>query len=314
MLRIDTSEALPGTRMKPVELGRIDLNLLTVLAALMRERHVSRAAQRLNLGQPAVSHALARLRELTGDPLLVRNGRAMEPTERALALMQGIGPALEQIESTFRAQADFEPARAAPVFRIGLTDDLQIAMLPRLLRALSAEVPRAKVVTLTVCYRDAMRYLDEGQVTTVMAFLKDLPAGAKVRKVRTARFAVLRADTAPAKLSLDDYCRRRHLLVTYAGDLCGTVDETLAQLGRQRDVAFSVPQFGSLPPVMAGTELLATVPEHVALALSAHGGLRCEALPFESPTYLLRMAWRAVTDKDSAQSWLRKAMLRAFND
>ena len=300
--------------MKPIELGRIDLNLLTVLAALMRERHVSRAAERLHLGQPAVSHALARLRELTGDPLLVRQGRVMEPTERALALMQGLGPALEQIEATFRAQADFEPARAAPVFRIGLTDDLQIAMLPRLLRALGAEVPRARLVTLTVCYRNAMRYLEQGRVSTVMAYLKDLPAGAKVRKVRTARFALLRADTAAGKLSFDDYGRRRHVLVTYAGDLCGTVDETLAGLGRQRDVAFSVPQFGSLPAVLAGTDLLATVPEHVAQALSAQGGLRCEPLPFESPTYPIRMAWRAVADKDSAETWLRRAMLRAFND
>jgi LysR family transcriptional activator of mexEF-oprN operon len=302
------------TRMKPIELNRIDLNLLTVLAALMRERHVSRAAERLNLGQPAVSHALARLRELTGDPLLVRQGRVMEPTERALALMQGLGPALAQIEAAFRAQADFEPARAAPVFRIGLTDDLQIAMLPRLLRALSAEVPGAKLVTLTVCYRNAMRYLEQGRVSAVMSFLKELPADAKVRKVRTARFAMLRADAVPGKLSLDDYCRRRHVLVTYAGDLCGTVDETLGELGRQRDVAFSVPQFGSLPAVLAGTDLLATVPEHVALALSAQGGIRFEALPFESPDYQIRMAWRAVTDKDLAETWLRKAMLRAFND
>ena len=300
--------------MKPVELNRIDLNLLTVLAALMRERHVSRAAERLNLGQPAVSHALARLRELTGDPLLVRHGRVMEPTERALALMQGLGPALAQIEATFRAQADFEPDRAAPVFRIGLTDDLQIAMLPRLLRALSAEVPRAKLVTLTVCYRNAMSYLEQGEVSVVMSFLKDLPADAKVRKVRTARVAMLRADTVPGKLPLDDYCRRRHVLVTYAGDLCGTVDETLGEIGRQRDVAFSVPQFGSLPAVLAGTDLLATVPEHVALALSAQGGLRFEALPFEGPDYQIKLAWRAVTDKDSAEMWLRKAMLRAFND
>jgi LysR family transcriptional activator of mexEF-oprN operon len=159
-----------------------------------------------------------------------------------------------------------------------------------------------------------MRYLDQGRVSAVMSFLKELPADAKVRKVRTARFAMLRTDTAPGKLSLDDYCRRRHVLVTYAGDLCGTVDETLAELGRQRDVAFSVPQFGSLPAVLAGTELLATVPEHVAQALSAQGGLRYEALPFESPSYPIKMAWRAVTDKDSAETWLRRAMLRAFSD
>src|SRR5688572_5645640 len=161
--------------MKPIELSRIDLNLLTVLAALMRERHVSRAAQRLHLGQPAVSHALARLREITGDPLFVRQGRAMEPTARATALMQGLGPALEQIEATLRAQSAFDPATATPVFRIGLTDDLQIAMLPRLLRRLGTEVPGARLVAMTACHLDAMRHLDDGRVSTVMTFLEDLP-------------------------------------------------------------------------------------------------------------------------------------------
>jgi LysR family transcriptional activator of mexEF-oprN operon len=311
----NTSRHLPTARMKPIELGRIDLNLLTVLAALMRERHVSRAAQRLNLGQPAVSHALARLRELTGDPLLVRQGRVMEPTERALALMQGLGPALEQIEATFRAQADFEPARAAPVFRIGLTDDLQIAMLPRLLRALSAEVPRAKLVTLTVCYRNAMRYLDEGARQRGDG-LPERPAGRRQgAQGRAPRASPCCAPTrATGKLSLDDYCRRRHVLVTYAGDLCGTVDETLDELGRaaRRGV------FGAAvrqPARRAGRHRAAG---HCARARGA--GAVCarraalRGLPFESPDYQLKLAWRAVTDKDPAEAWLRKAMLRAFND
>lgn len=294
------------------ELNRIDLNLLTVLAALMHERHVSRAAERLHIGQPALSHALARLRTLTGDPLFVRQGREMAPTPRAVALMESLGPALAQIEAGLRAAADFDPAEAQPVFRIGLTDDLQIALLPRLLRLQRAEVPHARLVASTVSHRDAMRQLQDGRVSTVLAYLEALPAGAKVRRLSTARYAVLRADAAKAPLTLDEFCARPHALVSFAEDLRGFVDDALAALGRTRRVAVSMPQFGSLPAVLAGTDLLATVPDYLAPALCAPGGLRAQPLPFESPAYPISMCWRAAADRDPAEQWLRGALVRAF--
>lgn len=300
--------------MNAMDLGRIDLNLLTVLAALIRERHVSRAAQKLNLGQPAVSHALRRLRALTGDPLLVRHGRTMEPTPRALSLMQGLEPALEQIERTLRSQIGFEPAKARPEFRLGLTDDLQIAVLPALLRILRSEVPNGRLLALTVSYRDAMRHLDEGRVSAVLGYVTDLPAAAKMRRVGTVRYAVLSAGPAEADLSLAEYCARPHVLVTFAGDLRGVIDDALDNLGCQREVIFSVPQFGSLPAVLAGTDLLATVPAYAARALAALAGLRVSPLPFEAPTYPITLAWRAVADQDPSEAWLRAAIGRSLDD
>lgn len=294
------------------ELNRIDLNLLTVLAALMHERHVSRAAERLHIGQPALSHALARLRALTGDPLFVRQGREMAPTPRAVALMESLGPALSQIEAGLRAEADFDPARARPVFRLGLTDDLQIALLPKLLRLQRAELPQARLVASTVSHRDAMRQLQDGRVSTVLAYLEALPAGAKLRRLATARYLVLRADADPAPLTLDAFCARPHALVSFAEDLRGFVDDALAALGRTRHVAVSLPQFGSLGALLAGTALLATVPDYLAAALVAGGGLRAEPLPFESPAYAISMCWRAAADRDPAEQWLRGALVRAF--
>jgi len=300
-------------RVNPSDLSRIDMNLLTVLVALVRERHVSRAAQKLHLGQPAVSHALARLRELTGDPLLVRQGRFMQPTERALVLMEGLAPALEQIESTLRSQAPFDPGSARRVFHVGLTDDLQIAVLPSLLRTLRAHAPHARLIAHTVCYRNAMEHLLEGRVDTVVAYLEHLPAAAKMRTVGTVRYAILHAGTG-ARVSLDEYCRRPHVLVSFAGDLRGVVDDPLEQLGRRREVVFSVPQFGSLPAVLAGTDLLATVPEYAARALSAGSGLRVSPLPFEGPSFPITMAWRAAVDKDPSQAWLRQAIVAAMQE
>jgi len=274
---------------------------------------VSRAAERLHVGQPALSHALAKLRKLTGDPLFVRQGREMAPTPRAIALMQSLGPALEQIESSFRAESSFDPAQAQPVFRIGLTDDLQIALLPRLLHILRAEVPHARLVASTVSHRDAARHLHDGRVSTVLAYLEALPAGAKVRRLATARYAVLRADAAKAPLTLDEFCARSHALVSFAEDLRGFVDDALSALGRARRVAVSIPQFGSLPAVLAGTDLLATVPAYLAAELcSQNAGLRSEPLPFESPAYAISMCWRAAADRDPAEQWLRGALVRAF--
>lgn len=296
----------------PVDLSRIDLNLLTVLAALMQERHVSRAAQRLHIGQPAVSYALARLRALTSDALFVRQGRSMEPTPRALALMEGLRPALEQIEVTLRSQTDFDAALAEPVFRIGLTDDLQISILPRLLQLLRAEVPRARLVASTVSHRDAMRQLQEGRVDTVMAYLQNLPADAKVRQLGPTRYVVLRADYAAQPLTLDEFCTRPHALVTFAEDLRGFVDDTLESLSRRRHVLVSIPQFGSLPAILDGTDLLATVPAYLAEELCSRARLRQDPLPFQSPAYSVSMCWRAAVDKDGAQIWLRDALHRAY--
>lgn len=294
------------------DLSRIDLNLLPVFAALMQERHVSRAAQRLHVGQPAVSYALARLRTLTGDTLFVRQGRSMEPTPRALALMEGLRPALEQIEATLRAQSEFNGETDRPVFRIGLTDDLQIFILPRLLRLLRTEVPHARLIVSTVSHRVAMRQLQEGRIDTVMAYLQDLPADAKVRQLGPTRYVVLRADHHAQPLTLDEFCARPHALVTFAEDLRGFVDDALESLGRQRHVAISIPQFGSLPAVLAGTDLLATVPAYLADALCSQGGLRQAPLPFKSPEYAVSMCWRAAVDKDGAQVWLRDALHRAY--
>lgn len=297
--------------MKQIDLSRVDLNLLQVLAVLVRERHVTRAAARLGLGQSAVSHALARLRALLDDELFVRSGRVMEPTARALALMEGFAPALEAIEATLRAAAPFEPARAEATWRVGLTDDLQIAVLPALARRIRAEAPKARLVVLTLDYRTAADRLEAGDVSAAMTFLRRLPAAARTRTVRTCGYRVLRADHASGALDLDAYCRRRHVLVTYAGDLRGIVDDRLAELGRSREVVLSVAQFGTLPALLAGTDLLATVPDYAADALAAAGGLRSEPLPFASPTYPMSLAWRAASDGDPAEQWIRRALLAA---
>lgn len=287
-------------------LRSLDLNLLTVFATLMAERSVTRAGERLGLSQPATSGALARLRETFRDPLFIRTGRSFEPTARALALMERLGPAMEALAEAVAPAVPFEPATDRRHFRIACADDIAIPLLPRLMPVLGAEAPRC---TLTVRRGDWKTFpvqLEKAEVSTALGFMADdLPANAKRRTVVNGHFVVLRADSDPSPISLDTYCARPHVLVTPAGDLRGRADDALSALGRSRRVVLGLTDFALLPSVLAGTELVATVPDFVAETLAAQGGLRLDPTPFEPPPAIITMAWRGAVDGDPAEKWLR---------
>jgi LysR family transcriptional activator of mexEF-oprN operon len=297
-------------------LQHLDLGLLRVLCTLVRLRSVSRAAAQLHLSQPAISHALARLRSLTGDALLVRQGRSMVPSAFAITLADEVEPALVQIEASLlgRSRA-LPPAEIDTVFRLGMSDDLQIAVLPTVLAALRAQAPKARVVVTTHHQNSAPHDLRDGKLDLVLAYLEQLPPQAKVKRVADLDYQVLRADVAApaasAPIDLAAYCARPHLLVSFAADLHGFVDDVLAQLGSRRQVVCSTAQFGALPFLLAGTDLLATVPAHLARALSYHPGLRADPLPFASPRFPLSLCWSATSHQEPAHAWLRRLVEEA---
>ncbi len=135
--------------------------------------------------------------------------------------------------------------------------------------------------------------LASGEISVGVSYTDELPANAKRKTVRRSKPKILRADSAPGQLTLDDYCARPHALVSFAGDLSGFVDEELEKFGRKRKVVLAVPQFNGLGTLLAGTDIIATVPDYAAQALIAAGGLRAEDPPFETRAFELSMAWRA---------------------
>ncbi|WP_271412098.1 LysR substrate-binding domain-containing protein [Pseudomonas sp. Q1-7] len=287
------------------DLRRVDLNLLIVFETLMHERSVTRAAEKLFLGQPAISAALARLRTLFDDPLFVRTGRSMEPSARAMEIFALLSPALDSISTAVSRAADFDPATSTAVFRIGLSDDVEFALLPALLRRLRAEAPGVVLVVRRTNYLLMPNLLASGEISVGVAYTEELPANAKRKTLRRSRPKLLRADSVPGALSLDDYCQRPHALVSFAGDLGGFVDEELAKVGRTRKVVLAVPQFNGLGTLLAGTDLVAMVPDYTAAALTAAGGLRAEDPPLPVQSFELSMAWRGAQDNDPAERWLR---------
>ena len=295
------------------DLRRVDLNLLIVFETLMHERSVTRAAEKLFLGQPAISAALSRLRTLFDDPLFVRTGRSMEPTARAQEIFAHLSPALDSISTAMSRASEFDPATSTAVFRIGLSDDVEFGLLPPLLRRLRAEAPdrpRRAPRQLSIDAEPA----GLGEISVGVSYTDELPANAKRKTVRRSKPKILRADSAPGQLTLDDYCARPHALVSFAGDLSGFVDEELEKFGRKRKVVLAVPQFNGLGTLLAGTDIIATVPDYAAQALIAAGGLRAEDPPFETRAFELSMAWRGAQDNDPAERWLRSRISMFIGD
>jgi len=296
------------------DLRRVDLNLLIVFETLMHERSVTRAAEKLFLGQPAISAALSRLRTLFDDPLFVRTGRSMEPSARATEIFALLSPALDSISTAVSRAADFDPATSTAVFRIGLSDDAEFALLPLLLKRVRAEAPGVVLVVRRVNYLLMPTLLASGEISVGVSYTDDLPANAKRKVLRRSKPKLLRADSVPGALSLDDFCKRPHALVSFAGDLSGFIDEELAKVGRERHVVLAVPQFNGLGSLLSGTDIVATVPDYTADILTAAGGLRAEELPLETRTFELHMAWRGAQDNDPGEKWLRSRISMFFGD
>ncbi len=291
-------------------LRSLDLNLLRVFTTLMQERSVTRAGERLGLSQPATSGALARLRETFRDPLFIRTGRSFEPTARALALMDRRGPAMASLAEAVAPAIPFDPAHDRRDFRLACADDIAIPLLPRLMPVLGAEAPFCTLTARRGDWKTFPAQIEKAEVATALGFMgDDLPAYASRRSLVNGQFVVLRADSDPEPISLDTYCARPHVLVTPSGDLRGTADLSLDALGRTRRVVLGLTDFALLPSVLAGTELIATVPDFVAETLATQGGLRIDPTPFPPPPAIITMAWRGAVDGDPAERWLRAKII-----
>lgn len=287
------------------DLRHADINLLVVFETMMRERNVTRASERLFLCQPTVSSALNRLRTMFDDPLFIRSGRTMEPTARAKEIHVRLGPALEGIALALSCTREFDPRSSEETFHVGLCDEVECALLPRLMQQFRAEAPNITLVVRRVDAWQLPQLLLAGDISLGIGRAQELPASAHCRSLRPVQPMLLRADSAAGPVSLDEFCRRPHVAVSTLGKVTDDVDGALASHDRQRRVVLAVPQFSALPALLAGSDMLAIVPDYVAQAMAPVAGLRAEhpPLPLSSPD--LVMAWRGTSHADPRERWLR---------
>ena len=287
------------------DLRRADINLLVVFETMMHEQNVTRVSEKLFLGQPTISSALARLRLMFDDPLFIRSGRLMEPTSRAQAIFSNLSPALDGIAAALSHCQAFEPATSEATFHIGLCDDVEYALLPELLRRLRVEAPGTTLVVRRADQWQVSQLLASGEISLGISPTLELPANARRKLLRPIRPMLLRADSQPGELTLDEFCRRPHAIVSSMGNVIDDSDRALCLLGRQRRVVLTVPQFSALPVLLAQSEMIAIVPDYVAQAMAVTTGMRAQAAPICLPQYELSMVWRGASHNDPGERWLR---------
>jgi DNA-binding transcriptional LysR family regulator len=291
-----------------MNISSLNLNLLPVLDALLSERGVSRAGARLGLSQPAVSNALAQLRALLHDPLFVRKGGGMAPTERALALAGPLRAALLALEQGLEPSAGFEPAIAERDFTIVTNDFVAFAMLPGLLARLQREAPRVRLQVRAWQEHVVPPDLARGDADLVLGFNRGLPAGHHAAPLFHDRFVFVARKGHPlvrGKITLAMYTKLAHVLVSHEPNARGVVDDVLALRGLTRNVALRVSHFLLVPPIVAATDCVAALSEIVARSAAPTLPLQLLKMPLDVPGATVQMMWHARTDASKAHAWLR---------
>jgi DNA-binding transcriptional LysR family regulator len=293
--------------MNPVDIPRIDLNLLAVFQAIYAERHLTRAGNRLGLTQPAMSHALNRLRGLFDDALFVRTAAGMEPTPRAHQIAEPVGAALAQVRRALARPDRFDPATARQAFRLSMLDYETAVVVPPLAACFAATAPGIDLRIRHARRTDALDLLDRNELDVALGLFDDLPARFEPRALFDESFAVIaRADHPDLSggLTLDAYVRLPHLLVSFDGTPHGTIDDVLAREGLARRVALTLPYFLTAPLVIAATDMIATLPARIAALFRQTHGIAVLPLPVTLRGYTLSAVRHRRSAGDPAVQWL----------
>ena len=288
----------------------IDLNLLVAFDALMGERNVTRAAARVGVSQPAMSAALARLRTLLKDPLFFRSAAGLLPTARARDMAEPVAQALRQIEAALVQQPSFVPRAATLTLKLGLPDYPAFVLLPALMAALAQAAPGVTLDVRAIGHRDeAVGLLDAGVIDAAISVPSPQTDGRIVAlPLLCDTFVTIAASDHPATkraLTLAAYLKLPHILVSPEGDLYGLVDQALAQLGKQRRVALTLPHMFAVPAVVARSSMISTVMRRVALHAQASHAVTLLAPPVALPEVVFNLLWHRRSATHPAQLWFR---------
>jgi DNA-binding transcriptional LysR family regulator len=287
----------------------LDLNLVKILDALLNERSVGAAGRQVGLSQPAASHALRRLREVLGDPLLVPGQGGSVLTPRAEALREPARRALAALEETFRPPAGFDPGTARRVFTLASTDFVALVVMPRIWPLIARDAPGVELDLRTVGGAATFDGLRTGAFDLALGVLKALPRDVAIERLFEERFVLVVRQGHPlleGALTLERLAGFPAVLVAPQGDSRrGYLDSLLAARGLQRRIAVTVPQFLLAPHLLLETDLTLVLPRRVAEVGARPLGLALRDLPEEAAAFHASMAWHRRLDNDPALVWLR---------
>ena len=296
----------------------LDFNLLPIAIALYDELSVSRTARRLGMSQPAVSHALRRLREAFDDPLFVRGPGGIVPTPRAHTIVRAARPHLEHLQEELLKGESFDPATSTRAIVLGLSDIAEMAFLPSILDHLRTRAPKCPVSTVTLPDAQLAEALEKGDVDIAAGYFPAL-AQRNFRQRRLSRhgFACLmRAGHSlwKSRLTVSAYLAAEHVVIRRAGRSQEVLERFLERRRMRRKVALYTSNVLSVPFIVMDTQLVATLPYAVVTRFASITSQVAAALPPFDVTYDLKLHWHRRFDNEPRSIWLREELTAVFKD
>jgi DNA-binding transcriptional LysR family regulator len=301
-----------------IDLSRADLNLLVLFETVLEERHVGRAAERLNLTSSAVSHGLGRLRRLLNDPLFLRTPKGVVPTARATELAVPIADVLARIRGVMATAAPFDPSTSTRRFTIGAPDGISAVVLHTLLRELNKIAPRIDIGIRQILpaparvWQKAIADLEARAMDIAIIPTDEIPTRFDKRRIYEETFVIVARAGHPFARdpTLDRYCEMKHLVVSQGGDPYGFVDELLAKQERARRIALTVPNFMFALAVVAETDLISALPRRFAALHAARFGVISLDAPLSLPEFRVNAVTPKVAMMDPGVAWLFNLLAR----
>ena len=293
----------------------LDLNLLRVFDAVLREKGVTAAAARLELTQPAVSNALARLRAVFGDALFVRTPSGMEPTPFARGVAEPVRQALALLDTALAHGPGFDPPTATRAFRFYMSDLGQVEFLPPLVERVQRLAPSVRLEAVSFDLEHIADGLGSGALDLAMGFLPALGPPIERRALfRDPYVCLMRADHPISVLTRKRFMDASHVLVTYRGGGHRVIEEALERAGVARRIALRVPHFTVVPMVLERTDLILTLPARVGRVYERRGRLKQFPVPISIPPAEVAVHWHERFDADPGNRWLRDQIIELFSD
>ncbi|MDA8936322.1 LysR family transcriptional regulator [Porticoccaceae bacterium] len=302
-----------------MNISRVDLNLLVYLDVLLRECNVTRAAEELGISQPAMSNSLRRLRDLFGDPILVRTSDGMTPTDRALELQPMVRKVLSAAEQAILPKTEFNPMESSRIFRIMASDYTESTLLPVLLRELRKQAPNIRLDIMTpsdVSFHDVER----GKVDMVINRFDSLPQSFHQVHLWDDSFSCVMSSNNPVKdnWNLQSYLSSKHIWVSKTGmgvgvgmtpddvQRLGWVDEALSKQGVKRDISLFTRHYQVALLLAEQDDLIVTIPSMSARSIAGSDRVVILEPPFEIERMRLKMVWSPLLQHDPGHKWLRQ--------
>jgi DNA-binding transcriptional LysR family regulator len=299
-----------------MDIKSVDLNLLPVLDALLRQHSVTLAARELDMSQSAVSTALGRLRALLGDQLFVRTGRGMLPTPRASQLAEPVAAILDKLRDEVLSSQGFVPSTSQRDFTLGLSDVGSYVLWPRIVSVVSQQAPLVRLRLRVMSQAHIASALEDAEVDVALGAYPGLPDTLYQRRLFERKYVAMVRQAHPLagkRLSLQAFARCPQAVVRLASGIQDRVDETLAAQGLARQQVLDMPSYLMLPPLLAAGDWMAVLPGQLADAFAQHGRFKLLTLPFDVPSSVIRMHWHKRFHEDGANAWLRGVISREFS-